>query len=206
MNTKRILLALCLIVAVSGGVAQAQYNNMTSLSYNVLLPVGKTSDFLSEVGWRGVTFEARRFIDRQFSIGLNFGWHVFSEKVTDPIEITNGTISGTQIREMNTFPLMVTAHYYLSKDHNEIRPYVGTGVGLTYMDQRWDLGIYSLNTYNWHFTLAPEVGAIIPLGDVDGIIGATYMYAFDSGSTAWGAEDNAQQYMVFKVGLVWSRF
>lgn len=206
MKTTRILLALCLLVIVAVGAAQAQYSNMTSLSYNFMVPTGKTQDFVSEVGWRGLSFEGRRFVDRQFSVGFTFGWQIFSEKSTDPIQITNGTISGTQIRQMNMFPLMVTAHYYFSKDREEIRPYVGTGVGLTYIDQRWDLGVYSLNTYNWHFTLAPEVGAIIPLGDVDGIIGATYMYGFDSGSTAWGAEDNAQQYVVFKVGLVWSRF
>jgi hypothetical protein len=206
MKTMKILMALSVLVIVAGGAAQAQYNNMTSLSYNFMLPTGSTKDFLSEVGWRGLTFEARRFVGRQFSVGLNFGWHVFSEKTTDPIEITNGTISGTQIREMNTFPLMATAHYYFSKDREEIRPYLGTGVGMTYIDERWNLGVYSLNSYNWHFTLAPEIGAIIPLGDVDGIIGVTYMYGFDSGSTAWGAEDNAQQYIVFKLGLVWSRF
>jgi hypothetical protein len=206
MKTIRILMILLALVVLTGGLGHAQFKNLTSLSYNVSLPIGTTADFISPVQWRGVTFEARRFVDRQLSVGFLAGWQTFADKTTDPIEITNGTISGTQVRIMNNFSLMVTGDYYFNKDAREIRPYAGLGVGMNYIDQRWDLGIYSFNTYNWHFSLAPEIGALIPLGDVDGIIGATYMYSFDSGQTAWGADDNTQQYLVFKIGLVWTRF
>lgn len=205
--TKHLLSILFLtLVLVAGNSSLAQYSNMTSLTYDVTLPVGNSADFIDGLQWRGVAFEARRFLDRQFSIGFEFGWHIQSVKSTDLIELPNGAISGTQVRGTNALPLLVTAQYYLSKDRQEIRPYAGLGAGMTYIDQRWDLGLYSLTTYNWHFTLKPEVGVIIPLGDVDGMVAASYTHAFDSGQTAYGNEDNTQQYFVFRVGLVWSRF
>jgi len=207
MNTFRFFTVLLVLAFLTGGEAVSQANKtMTTLSYSPSLALGTTSDFAGDFHWRGVTFEARRFLDRQLSVGFLAGWQVLSQKTEEPLSVPNGTLSGTQVRTMNTFPFMLTGSYYFSKSEQEVRPYLTAAVGMTYIDQRWDVGVVSFGTYNWHFTAAPEFGVIIPAGDVDVLIAAMYTYAFDSGNTVWGAEDNTQQYVAFKLGLVWSRF
>jgi hypothetical protein len=207
MKTFQVVAVLLVMVLLAGGDALAQANKtMTTLSYSPSLALGTTADFAGDFHWRGVTFETRRFLDRQFSVGFLTAWQVLSQKSEEPLSIGNTTLSGTQVRTMNTFPFLLTGSYYFSKSEQEVRPYVTGGVGMTYIDQRWDVGIASFGSYNWHFTVAPEFGMIIPAGDVDVLLSAMYTYAFDSGTTVWGAEDNTQQYVSLKLGLVWSRF
>lgn len=181
------------------------------LSYNTALPMGKTSDYISDFSWKGFSFEGRTFTNRNWSFGGMFGWNIFDQKITDLIEIddeTKGTtISGTQIRYTNSFPLMVNGHYHFGKRKNSLRPFMGLGLGTYYIVQRFEIGIFQREVSNWHFGLAPEVGVLLSLSrNTSLVFSVKYNYAFSAGKTVYGDTDNTQSYLGFNLGLAFAGY
>jgi hypothetical protein len=181
------------------------------LSYGTALPMGKTSDYISDFSWKGFSFEGRTFTNRNWSFGGTFGWNIFDTKITDLIEIddeTTGTaVKGTQVRYTNSFPMMVNGHFYVGKRKNTLRPFLGLGLGTYYIIQRFEIGIFQREVSNWHFGLAPEVGVLVALSrNTSLILSAKYNYAFSSGKTVYGDTDNSQSYLGFNIGLAFSGY
>jgi len=176
------------------------------LSYNTALPMGKTSDFISDYSWKGFAFEGRTFTNRNWSFGGIFGWNVFNEKSTDLVNIdrenTASDVQGTQVRYINSFPIMANGHYYFGKRRDAARLYLGLAVGVYYITQRFEIGVFGLESNNWHFGLAPEAGVLIALGRTTALtLSAKYNYAFDAGNTVYGDPDNSQSYLGINIGL-----
>ncbi len=174
---------------------------MTVLTYNTALPTGNTGDFISEYSWRGFAIEGRRFVQKNLSIGINLGWNIFDEKNGETIHLDNGAVSGTQIRYLNSFPIMVNAHYYFG-NRRSFRGFLGLNVGTYAINQRFDIGIWTVNNNNWHFGVAPEIGFIIPAGRQTSVIfSVKYNYAFSSGTPLNGGDSNDHSYIGFNLGL-----
>jgi hypothetical protein len=145
-------------------------------SYQVSFAQGNTSDFISKTSWRGLGLDGRRFVDEWTSVGLAISWNVFHDRAyrTSPIE--DGAVSGTQFRDINALPILVTAHRYFG-DRYGWRPFVGGGVGVMYMDQRVDIGLFRLSQDHWAFALAPEVGIQFPYDRFLGYLAARWNYS-----------------------------
>lgn len=181
---------------------------LTSLTWNIGIPVSRMNQYTTDVTYRGFTIAGRRFIDKENSVGFMTGWNVFDQKSYDPINIQqengSGTISGTQVRSVNSFPLLVGIQHFFGKK-NDMRTFVGINSGLYYILQRLDMGVYRIDNDNWHFGLAPEAGLIIPLdGDASLDLGARYNYAFDSGTALGGAENNFYSFWEINIGFAFS--
>ncbi len=181
------------------------------LSYNTAMPVSKSADYISEVSWKGFSFEGRTFSSRHWTFGGMFGWNIFDTKITDLIVIddeTTGTaVKGTQIRYTNSFPMMVNGHFYIGKKRSTLRPYFGVGIGTYYIIQRFEIGVFQREVSNWHFGLAPEVGFLLALSrSTSLIVSAKLNYAFSSGKTVYGDTDNTQSYIGLNVGLAFSGY
>ncbi len=191
---KKIIYITVLSLIVSIG-ANAQ--GMMSVSYDIGVPMGGTSDFIGQTSFRGVGIEGRVFLFDYLSYGGSFNWAVFYEEVGPqewPLE-ENGTAYGKQYRYINSFPLMGTLHYYFG-EWNTTRLYVGTGIGAQKINQRTDMGIYTVDQKDWRFGLAPEVGMLIPVNYNSSLnISAKYQYAVKTGKT------DAVSYLSFKIGL-----
>lgn len=181
---------------------------LTSLTWNIGIPVSKLNQYTTDVSYRGFTIAGRRFIDKENSVGFMLGWNIFDEKNYDPINIQqengSGTISGTQVRSINSFPLLVGLQHFFG-NKKDMRTFVGINTGLYYILQRLDMGVYRIDNDNWHFGLAPEAGLIIPLnGDASLDLGARYNYAFDSGTALGGAENNFYSFWEINIGFAFS--
>ncbi len=93
-------------------------------------------------------------------------------------------MSGTQIRYINSIPLMLNAHYYIGGKRDQLRPYLGVNVGTYYITQRLDMGVYTLQNDNWHFGIAPEFGFLAEVSRGTYLTASgRYNYAFDSGDS-----------------------
>ncbi|MBN2173989.1 MAG: hypothetical protein JW731_07650 [Bacteroidales bacterium] len=176
-----------------------QSQSIYSLNYTMGFGVGETSDFIGSPSFRGVTFEGRGFLDDQFSLGGYFSWSTFYEKLAGE-KFTDGTatLTGTQYRYINAFPMLFQAHYYFGTDEYEPRAYLGAGAGAYKMIQRVDLGVWSIEENHWHFGLSPEVGIFYPVGmDSQLNVNLKYHYVF-------GVE-NSLNYSWFglSVGFAW---
>ncbi|MCK5087887.1 MAG: hypothetical protein KAQ90_10220 [Melioribacteraceae bacterium] len=176
------------------------------LSYNTALPMGNTSEFISEYSWKGFSFEGRTFTNRAWAFGGIFGWNVFNEMSTDLAHIDRensaSDVKGTQVRYINSFPIMASGHYYFGRRRSALRLFFGVGVGVYYITQRFEIGVFGLESNNWHFGLAPEAGFLFSLGRTTALsLSAKYNYAFDAGNNVFGEPDNAQSYLGINIGL-----
>ena len=203
MRLKYIITLVSLLSAVS--FAQEFISDFT---WNFGFPQSQMKEYVSKTSYKGFAIEGRRFLNKNLSAGLFFGWNIFDERVDKPIEIDgenySGTVSGTQLRYVNSFPMMANMHYYFGK-RKDIRFYLGANAGLYYILQRLDLGVWRLESDNWHFGLAPEAGVLIPLDSQSHIIvNIKYNYAFDSGTGLGKVDDNYYSYWGLNFGFAFS--
>ena len=182
---------------------------LTNATWSIGIPVSKTNQFTTDVTYQGFTISGRRFLDKENSVGFMAGWNIFDERNAEPINVISGTgsgtISGTQVRSINSFPLLVGLHHHYGKK-DDMRAFIGLNTGLYYILQRLDIGTYRLDNDNWHFGLAPEAGVIIPFDgeDTGFYVGARYNYAFDSGTSLGGNENNFYSYWEINLGFAFS--
>jgi len=173
-----------IIIALLIGTA-AYSQAIYSLNYTMSFTSGETHKYIQNASFRGLTFEGRGFVSDRVSIGGLFTWTTFYEKLggasyTD--ETT--TITGTQYRYLNAYPLLVQAHYYLGTDPYDPRVYLGGGLGAYKMNQRTNIGVWSLERNNWHFGLSPEVGVLFPISmDTKLNVSFRYHYVFKAKDT-----------------------
>jgi hypothetical protein len=182
---KHIIIAILVLLAAGNAFGQ---NKITALHYNISIPGGQMSDYISDASWLGIGFDGRWFVspDRPITLGISLGWQVFDEHTSETLVTDRGALTGKQGRYINSFPMMVTGHYYFgSKDRTWF--FLGAGVGTYYVIQRFDVGVFAYETDTWHFGAYPEVGVQIPLqmeGDL--FISGRYNMAFKAGESIDG--------------------
>jgi outer membrane protein W len=167
------------------------------VEYMVSSSAGDTKDFVNDFSWRNFGVEGRNMVQDNVSVGLYFGWNMFAEKSDSQIVFDETTtVSGVHYRYVNAFPIMASAHYYLGR-RRSIRPYIGTGLGIYYAENRLEIGSAAFQTRTWHLGVAPEVGIMIPLNwNARGMLTARYNYGLEAGGTKLS-------YFTFGVGIGW---
>jgi opacity protein-like surface antigen len=143
-KTLRIVAAALTLLVVSGAEAKAQ-EWFWGMEYMVGIPTSDTKGFTNDFSWRNFGIEGRYSMTNNVSLGLFFGWNVFTEQTDSVISFEGIDVSGDQFRYVNSFPIMATAHYYLGRPGG-IRPYAGVGLGTYYIENRLDIGLSSITT------------------------------------------------------------
>lgn len=178
---KYIVIIFAAVLISAASYSQAIY----SVDYTMSFGVGETGDYINSASFRGMTFEGRGFVSDQFSLGGLFTWTTFYEKLAGE-SYTEGysTLTGTQYRYINAFPILFQAHWYSNDDEFEPRVYLGGGIGPYKMNQRTNVGVWSLEHRNWHFGVSPEVGLLFPISmDTQFNISFRYHYVFKAKDT-----------------------
>ena len=135
MKTRRLMIGLLFAVGMSSlllyrpAYAKDLYG---AISYQISMPTGDTQNFVDNTSYAGVGLDIRRVVRPNVTLGLFFGWNVFHEHSSEPININTGNIAGTvtgkQSRTLTSIPMMVNASYYFGQ-RGGIRPYVGLNLG-----------------------------------------------------------------------------
>lgn len=171
---------------------------MFSVSYDIGLPLGNTAEFIGAPSFRGFGIEGRGFITDNLSYGGSFNWAVFYEEFGPQqwdSDDESRTAYGKQFRYINSFPIMGTMHYYFG-EWDAKRIYVGGGIGTQKIDQRTDVGLYTINKNKWRFGFAPEIGVLVPINFSSSLnLAVKYQYAVKAG------DHEAISYMNFKIGF-----
>jgi hypothetical protein len=193
------LFSFCLILIDTGYSQREQWYG--ALTYSVSIPAGDTKTFVDEISWRGIGLDYRYLIDRQYSVGLYFGWNVFYQRTNKTTQTENGAVTGTSDRYINAFPIMANIHYYFG-ERKSIRPYVGLNAGGYYMLQRFEIGVSAWQKDQWQWGIAPEAGVVIPVERGFGVmLNGKYNYAF-TGESVFGT-DIKNSYWQINAGFVW---
>ncbi|MCB0806159.1 MAG: hypothetical protein KDC05_10205 [Bacteroidales bacterium] len=195
---KQIFFTICISLLFSLVNGQSFY----SLDYTISFGNDETADYIQSPSFRGVTFEGRGFVSDNVSLGGLFTWSTFYEELAGAtFSEDNLTLTGTQYRYLNAFPILFQAHYYLGDDEYEPRAFLGGGAGAYKMVQRTNVGILSLEHNNWHFGFSPEVGIMFPVSmGTSIIVGFRYHYvvkAKDTMNFSWFA---------LNLGLAWDNY
>jgi hypothetical protein len=166
------------------------------LTYSMAVPLAGTQDYINAGSYRGVNYEGMHELTPKFAIGWLFGWNVFhTELRNETYTHDNLTITGNQFRYQNEFPMLARGLYLFGQPAG-IRPYLGAGIGVIYNVRRTDIGLYSLKTDAWHFSMSPEMGILIPFRGSYLTTSIRYNYGVKA------RDLDAQSYISFNLGFM----
>ncbi|WP_044211151.1 outer membrane beta-barrel protein [Flammeovirga sp. OC4] len=189
---------ITLLLGLTGFYASAQQSDFI-LTYQMALPLGNTSDYISTFSGRGVGLEWKKhLLTTPVSFGFSVNWNVLYQKVDDRYNSPEEGIvaDGKQYRYHNTVPILLHANYYFNED-GIVNPFVGVGLGTYYINQRTSFGQWAFIEQNWHFGVAPEVGVV---ADVSSSFNMLFTIRYNHAFKAGNATDHS--YLGFNVGFV----
>jgi len=199
-------LLLGLVVLLGAAEAGAQ-GTLGTLTYDYAVPSGDTHDFIENDSWFGATLAGRRFTRPDISFSFSAGFNEFHDTDDRLIEDGNLTISGEQYRNLQVWPFLVGAQKWFG-DRRANRIAAGASVGTTYVSQLLDIGLYSEERSNWHFTIVPEISFLMPaiLRD-EGFAVLSLRYSYNVGAGDYlGGDSRSWSYLSIGLGFGWQRY
>jgi hypothetical protein len=188
---KIMFIFLCLLST------QAFTQSITALQYSIGFGTGDLGSYIGKTSFRGVSFDYRKLIKPNVGVGIELGWNTFYEGQSgQSYTRDNTTYSGNQYRYNNQFPMLFAVDWY-SDPEGKLQPFFGLGIGTMYSMRDTDMNLYTLKQDAWHFTLRPELGAMIEVSpDVNLMVTGKYNYGFEAGDLP------AQSYFTLNFGFV----
>jgi len=178
-----------IIALIISGTSLMATDWTTNLSYNISFPSGNIDDYIRRVSWLGFSMDFKAQEKSNMTWGFSFAWNSFYYKTGETVtfdlnENTGAALSGTQLRYLNAFPMLLNLGYVFGKQYSEIKPFVTAYLGTTYFSRQVDVGLYRLTNYAWGFTAAPEIGIKIPTDRKNNFTLSARWY------NSWGVEDS----------------
>lgn len=209
MKKRPVLIKVLFLLILTLGLLRplsAQKKVFGLLTYDMSIPFENTKDFsVAGYSWRGLSGQVRFFLKPKLSAGLYFGLQVFHGETMQTADINlkdkiPGAITGTQFRYINSIPIMLGINYHAGKDTGT-QVFFGLNAGVFAVEEKIDIGIFSVDQFAWHFGLAPEIGVILPMGyNLSLTASVKYSYAFNAGTPLAGQSSN-QSYLSLSIGL-----
>jgi hypothetical protein len=207
MKIKSLLLIIITFLVTSSSFSQQKGKYMASIYYDISFPVGRTSDFISDPSFAGISFDGKQFISNKVALGLWFGWNVWSKNETGTTNYTQGTVSGAVTGNTasyyNVLPLLASVTYFPNTSSSSKTKFYMVGyVGAYSFNQQLEVGVNTFENNNWHFGLAPELGVYYQAGRTTNLtLSGRYNYAFSSGEALNGDESNYQAWVNINLGI-----
>ena len=195
---KKIIIVLSIVCL--GTVVKAQ-ESITAFQYSVGFGAGDVGSFIGQPSFRGFTFEWRKYLQPNLSVGLELGWNVFYEaKGNDTYTQGNVSISGKQYRYQNQFPMLATVNYYF-KPGEKFNPFVGLGAGTMYSRRNTNMSTYTIEQQAWHFAVKPEIGFLYQMNpETSAFVAIKYYSGLEAGDF-----NVAQSYFTLNLGLAFTK-
>jgi hypothetical protein len=158
---KKILILALFICSIQTLKAQ---ESMFNLNWGIGIPVGEFTKYVEEPSFSGFSIGGRKFIYDFVSVGGYAGWQLYYDKQYGLHHVSEGLdVYGRQLRHVNVYPVMGSVHLYGGQDGG-IRPYFGANVGLSFVNEKLQYGIWEFSSTSTNFTIAPELGIFFPVG------------------------------------------
>jgi len=177
---KYVLIAVALIIGTATA-AQAQHDLQFNINYNVNIPSGSFRDLITNPAYKGFTAGLAYPVNDQLRIGLSFGYNDYYQKYPRQTysEGAGSDISAVVSNSVQQIPVLATVDYTLLKK-GFIRPYVGAGAGINFINFDQYLGEFDDPHSSARLALRGEAGILIPLSTYSTTalrIGGSYNYA-----------------------------
>jgi len=203
MKIKSILIIVFTVLITSSSFAQQKGKYLASIYYNMSFAVGRTTDFIDAPSFAGVSFDGKQFISNNTAVGLLFGWNVFSKENTGLQTFPSGAIYGNTASYLNAIPFLASVTYFPNTSRSAKTKFYMTGyVGAYNILSQVSIGVTEIESNNWHFGLAPEIGVYYQVGRTTNLtLSSRYNYAFSSGDAVNGDSGNEQSWININLGI-----
>ncbi len=195
MKKIKILIAVAALFISANGFGQFWFTNV---SYDMSIPLGETSEFISATSFRGASIKVGRYLTDNLAADMRFSWATFYEaRDFETYTSDDGTsaVTGKQYKYINSFPWTLGLTYFLNSS-SDFQFYVAGGLGAYKINERTDMGIYYVQDKIWHFGLYPEIGMIYDISYSLGLnLFARYDYALAAKNTT------AHSWVAIGIGL-----
>ncbi len=181
-----------------------QPRSIYTLSWNISIPVGDFSRFISVTSPMGGSFTGRYFVFDNLTLGFEVGWNNYYEKFPRKTYYFDDglAITASHYRYAYMVPFRFNTLYYFTPE-KMISPYIGLAVGGNYMEQHVILQNWDIYDSEWGFLLTPELGALVKFGNYSRWgIDVKASYWFSTNSAEFGNEKfNLMQGINFNFGI-----
>lgn len=178
---KKIVILILLVITL-GAKSGFSQNESFSLYYTMGFPMGKLTDHIEQVSFRGMGFDMKFFQNENLAFGFGMQWSTFY-KALDYDTYTEGTlsVSGKQYRYYNSLPIHAFASYYAGYAEAPVRPFASLGLGTAWNEKSTEMGIFMIQDNSWQFSIQPELGVLVKASDYNSLhISAKYNMPFKS--------------------------
>lgn len=200
---KKLYILLCLFIVLHVQSYAQIGTSFITLHYSTGVGLGSTNDFISKYGFRGASFEYKKFINSDVvAFGFDFNWNVLYEKKNyDTYTYYTISLSGKQYRSLNVLPFMATVDYFFADDDHVVRPFIGLGVGAVHTIENIDMGLYRYNNKEWHMGFKPQAGVWYYLNETTKLsVSSEFMYAFKTSDTP------KRELLTFNIGFAFQPY
>jgi hypothetical protein len=173
-------------------------------TWNISIPVEDTEKFVGETSYAGFGMDFRKQVKESTTFGIMASWEVFHERTSESVVLDNVTITGSQDRYINSFPIMLGLHRYFGSEGGR-RPYIGINGGGFVVIQTLRVGVLEVEEDSWEWGVMPEAGFIFPLQSGAALVAnARYSWAL-TGENLLG-EESLLTYWGVRIGFVWEQY
>ena len=181
---KIIIIAITLFTFASGTTysqmgGQFLQNGLFSFSWQMGFATGDLKTWLPENSFRGGDFEYTKLVTHNLAVGAHVGWQGFYKKYPRATyEFPSGAITTTIFKTYYTIPMHGIVTYYFMPD-KFVQPFASFLIGVNYNERDLQFGQFIVEDQSWNFSFAPEVGLIVPFGELSqwGLnVRARYLY------------------------------
>jgi len=167
------------------------------VTYDISVPTGNTKSFIPNTSMIGFGLDGRQMSHTDVSFGITFHWNSFKDSGVDRIEDDDGNFMSIEDRSMDSFPILMSSHYYFGNVASTFRPLIGGNVGAYFIITRQYTGKGKIVNKGWQFGLAPDIGFMVDfMNDIHILLTFRYNYAFKTSSSP------AQSYFSVIIGFV----
>ena len=191
---RHIMVVICLTGFI---VSSASAQQIFGITYDISVPTDNTKSFIPNTSILGFGLDARQMSHSDVSFGITFHWNSFKDSGADRIESEEGDFASVEDRSMDSFPILVSSHYYFGNAVSNFRPLIGGNAGAYFIVSRQYTGQGKLVKKGWQFGLAPDIGFMTNfMNDIHILLTLRYNYAFKTSSFP------AQSYFSVVIGFV----
>lgn len=151
-----------------------------TIAYKAAKPVGSFKDVVSNNSINGFEASIMYGLSDQLSLGGQVGFQDFYQKYSRKVYNSSGSdISAVISQSLQAIPLMAKVAYSFSPEAT-IRPYAALAAGGSLIQQRTFWGQFSQSQSGFGFTVQPEAGIHVPIGQAKRtqiMLAAAYQYA-----------------------------
>jgi hypothetical protein len=135
-----------------------------ALNYNVATPVNASfKEYVSKTSFRGAQGSVLYRINNDFRVGLQASYNDFYEKYPRQVyKTTDGSdISTVLTNTLQNTPVVVKGEYNLVKT-GRIKPYVGLGAGINFINYDQYLGEFEYSKFYTKAAFTGDAGIVVP--------------------------------------------